>query len=55
MIEIEELEEEDGEKACISCIHRHFNGKHNECDLDDHYIGYYALWLDTCKHHELEK
>lgn len=55
MIEIEELEEEDGEKACISCIHRHFNGKHNECDLDDHYIGYWALWLDTCKYHSLEE
>ena len=55
MIEIEELEEDAPEKACISCKHEHFNGKWNECDLDGHYIGYCALWLQTCKNHELEE
>lgn len=55
MIEIEELDEDEDEKACISCKHRHFNGKHNECTVDGHYIGYLALWLQTCKYHSLEE
>lgn len=64
---IEDLYDDDenhDDKACISCIHRHAIPRSpkewyvtdNYCDIDNHYIGFYAaLWETTCKHHELEK
>ena len=54
-VETEFMEEDNPDKACISCDHFLYNsddqGGYNFCDIDNHYIGYVDAWTVTCKHH----
>lgn len=60
--EIAPLKEDTDGMACVSCIHQkstlgismYDNLFHAfQCDIDGHYISYFGLWRQTCKHHDL--
>lgn len=59
---VELLEEENPEKACISCTHnkripvsaKEYHIVNCFCAIDNHYIGYCENWDCTCKYHQLK-
>ena len=50
---VEFLEEDNDDIACISCKHMYNKNCSSFCDIDDHYIFYANLWCQTCDKHEL--
>lgn len=49
---IEFLEQDNDDIACISCIHRYNKNESSYCNIDDHYIFYANLWCETCEQHK---
>lgn len=45
-MKIEYVEDDRPEITCINCMHRH----ESRCELDDHYIHYGDMWVQTCEH-----
>lgn len=50
---VEFLEEDNDDIACISCTHMYNKNCSSFCAIDDHYIFYANLWCQTCDKHEL--
>lgn len=50
---IEFLEQDNDDIACISCIHRCNKNESSYCDIDQHYMHYADMWTNTCDRHEL--
>ena len=49
-MKIEYVEDDRPEITCINCMHRH----ESRCELDDHYIHYGDMWVQTCEQHKPE-
>ena len=50
---IEFLEEDNDDIACISCTHRYNKNCSSYCDIDNHFMHYADMWTQTCEQHKL--